>query len=217
MEVELMVDARRSWREWYVTELLRHSRRISYRSSTDFELHHLVYVFVLVICANFSSILIVAHQNGLACIRREIDNDLVSLSKCRDDVLYLDRILKKTCIGRNDLEWKPRAGSRGLEEEQVKVAGNRSIEDAEVVLARLHIYERPGHSVDMDNVAPQTILFVEARIEGAVAVLVFGRLDKGNVELSVARWQTQGVLCRVSHQIRASLAKVCVLRSLSMC
>jgi hypothetical protein len=78
MEAEHVVDTRRSRREWYVTELLRHSRGIRYRRNTDFELHHLVGVVVLVICANSPSILIVPHQNGLAHIRCEIDNDLVS-------------------------------------------------------------------------------------------------------------------------------------------
>lgn len=67
----------------------------------------------------------------------------------------------------------------------------------------------------MNDVAPEACVFSYGGLERAVLVVDLGRENERNVECPIARWKPEGIFGGVSEDVGSSLAKVCVLSSLS--
>jgi hypothetical protein len=103
--------------------------------------------------------------------------------------------------------------SRPGEVERI-VSRNASIKESESILARLNVQERPRLAIDVDDVAPGACLLLELRLKRTVLVVVLGTENERNVELAIARGETQHVLGWISQDVSARLTEIRVLSSL---
>lgn len=151
--VELkMVRHRRARRSGEVNrgQGVRNCRRVRNGGRRHDETHHLVRVQVIFIGADIFG---VPESNVLAGKGSEVEDYLVALRHADVQGGSGSRAREETCVRGDDLE-RDLGGGTGLALEiQQKCARNGGIEEAEAVLAGLHVEVGPRLAVDVNDVA----------------------------------------------------------------
>ena len=186
LELELVFDSSVGRWEWHIAEfggkvivLVRIGNSVS-----DNELHDFVGVEVVGVVGH----LLVAPQCHVAVlVGAEIDNDLPSFSHGDIELGCIDRVQKEASVRPDNLEVDPGADLCSLFEVKLERAADRSIQEAEAILAGLDLEVRPGLSVDVDDIAEEIGSFTVSfrRPEGAVRVVSLRGQAEWNVVISL--------------------------------
>lgn len=115
--------------------------------------------------------------------------------------IYAYGNLEKAGIRGDHLEGQLRSGVGRLGEVEGVVPRDARVQEAEAVLARLDVQERPGLAVDVDHVAPGARFLLQLRLQRPVVVVELGTEDQRDVELAVARGEAEGVLGRICEDV----------------
>lgn len=186
LELELVFDSSVGRREWNIAELGGKVIILVIVSNgvSDDELHDFVGVEVVGVVGH----LLVAPQCHVAVlVGTEVNNDLPSFSHGNIKLSCVDWVQKEASVGPDNLEVDPGADLCSLFEVKLERAADRSIQEAEAILAGLDLEVRPGLSVDVDDIAEEIGSFTVSfrRPEGAVRVVSLRGQAEWNVVISL--------------------------------
>jgi hypothetical protein len=211
LELELVFDCSVGGREWHIAELGREVVVlivVGYCASDD-ELHDFVGVQVIGVIGD----LLVAPQGHVAVfVGAKVNNDLPPFSHGDIELSRVDRVEEKASVRADNLKVDSSANLCGLFEVQLERSANRSVQEAESILAGFDLEVRPRLTVDMDNITEEVgSLAVRLRApQRAIRVVALGCQSEWNVVVSLGQ-ASDCLLLVIMKDVESSLAHIGVL------
>jgi hypothetical protein len=205
LKLEVLVDGSLHFRKGLGTENRRNGAVIVVvgNNFSNDESHNSVGTSKVLVGHNITGVL---HSNILSSVSREVDNNLITLSYRDVHVVDGNRLANESRVGCNDGHGNDSSGTVEFKVDTERT-GDSSVEKAETVFAGLDLKERPGLTVDLDDVSVQRVVFSRRRIEVSVGLVTLGGKHQGNIVLSGGK-VVFGLFNRVAENVETGLTVV---------